>query len=62
MKSITVFFCLMLVIAFSGCRPSDDKGFVTTCFTYADFKEERQLSNPQELFCHAEPIRASPHI
>ena len=49
MKSRSIFFCLMLGIAFSSCNPTNDEDSITTHFTYADFKEERQLSNPQEL-------------
>ena len=49
MKSIALFFCIMLVLVCSSCRRTVDKGSTTIHFTYADFKEERQLSNPQEL-------------
>ena len=49
MKSRAIFFCLMLATTFSGCNQTADKGSITTHFTYADFKEERQLSNPQVL-------------
>ena len=49
MKSKSIFFYLMLVMACSSCNPTGDKSSVTTHFTYADFKEERQLSNPQVL-------------
>ncbi len=49
MKANIIFFYLLMIAVLSSCHSNSSKGDTISHFTYSDFKEERQLNNPQEL-------------